>query len=86
MAGLSAIKIKTILLDTFIELLVDEVNKLKNNEIKDILNDEIDVILPESEDIKSKTTQIRALRHFVVEIIAHLSENHHVFICGNSNN
>ena len=52
MAGLSAIKIKTILLDTFIELLVDEVNKLKNNEIKDILNDEIDVILPESEDIK----------------------------------
>ena len=67
MAGLSAIKIKTILLDTFIELPVDEANKLKNNEIKDILNDEIDVILPESEDIKSKTTQIRALRHFVVE-------------------
>ena len=51
MAGLSAIKIQTILLDTFIELRVNEVNKLKNNDIKDILNDEIDVILPESEDI-----------------------------------
>ena len=60
MAGLSAIKIKTILLDTFIELPVDEVNKLKNNHFKDILNDEIDKILPESEDIWSKTTQIKA--------------------------
>ena len=51
MAGLSAIKIKTILLDTFIELPVDEVNKLKNNHFKDVLNDEIDEILPESLDI-----------------------------------
>ena len=60
MAGLSAIKIETILLDTFIELLVGEVNKLKNNDFKDILNDENNEILPESEDIYSKTTQIKA--------------------------
>ena len=85
MAGLSAIKIKTILLDTFIELPVDEVNKLKNNHFKDILNDEIDKILPESEDIWSKTTQIMAQNTSSSKIIAHLSENHYGLIYVNSN-
>ena len=46
------IRIQTILgLDTFINVLVDELNKLKDKQVNDILNYKLDDIIPESEDI-----------------------------------
>ena len=47
--GYMAIRLKTILvLDTFINVLVDELNKLKHNEVRDILIDKLNHNLPES--------------------------------------
>ena len=45
------IRIQTILaLDTFINVLVDELNKLKDKQVNDIHIDDIDGFIPESED------------------------------------
>ena len=45
------IRVQTILgLDTFINVLVDELNKLKDKQVNDILIDNIDNVIPESED------------------------------------
>ena len=45
------IRIQTILaLDTFINVLVDKLNKLKDKQVNDVLVDEIGGIIPESED------------------------------------
>ena len=44
------IRNQTILLDTFIELLDDEVNKLNKKQVREILIDDIGDNIPESED------------------------------------
>ena len=44
------IRNQTILLDTFIELLDDEVNKLNDNHVRVIIIDDIGDDIPESED------------------------------------
>ena len=44
------IRNQTILLDTFIELLDDEVNKLNKKQVREILIDDIGDSIPESED------------------------------------
>ena len=44
------IRNQTILLDTFIELLDDEVNKLNKKWVREILIDDIGDNIPESED------------------------------------
>ena len=44
------IRNQTKLLDTFIELLDDEVNNLKHNHIRDILIEDLGDDIPESED------------------------------------
>ena len=44
------IRNQTILLDTFIELLDDEVNKLNKKWVREILIDDIGYNIPESED------------------------------------
>ena len=48
--SLMVIRNQTILLDTFIELLDDEVNNLKHNHIRDILIEDLGDDIPESED------------------------------------
>ena len=50
MAGFGP-SIKPILVDTFIELLVDEVKKLKGINVNKIVIDDIDDNLPESEEV-----------------------------------
>ena len=79
-------KITTLLDDTFINLLVVEVNNLMIKGIKNILIDEIDKDLPESRSYFSRKLLNKSLKHFVSKIIARLSEIKHDFIGGNSNN
>ena len=76
------IRIQTILgLDTFINVLVDELNKLKDKQVNNILDDEIGGIIPESEDYfnENYSKELKTLRN------AKLSGMDYVLIRGVSN-
>ena len=51
-------------MDTFINVLVDELNKLNKEQVKDILIDDIDGFIPESEDFINENYS-KSLKHFV---------------------
>ena len=65
--GYVAIRSKTILvLDTFINVLVDELNKLKHNEVRDILIDKLNHNLPESRRYLNRKLR-KSLKHLLLE-------------------
>ena len=51
-------------MEAFINVRVDELNKLNKEQVRDILIDDIDGFIPESEDHSTKTTE--NLKHFTL--------------------
>ena len=65
---LLVIRSQTILaLDTFINVPVDEFNKLKDKQVNDILIDALDDVIPESED-NIKENYIERLKHVTINL------------------
>ena len=62
-----AIRIQTILVDIFINVLVDELNNLEDKQVNDILIGEIDDKVPESENNIIENYS-NSLQHFVTQI------------------
>ena len=62
------IRIQTILgLDTFINVLVDRLNKLNKEQVNDILIDALDDVIPESED-NINENYIERLKHVTINL------------------